>query len=96
MRILMTCDPEIPVPPGKYGGVERLVSGLCQEYQAMGHEVYLVANRRSTEPVKELFGWKSSHSRGIKNVLKNAFQLRQIVNKVNPDIIHSFSRLLYL
>lgn len=96
MKILMTCDPEIPVPPGRYGGVERLVSGLCQEYQAMGHEVYLVANPASTEPVKRRFGWKSSHSRGFRNILKNAFQLRDIIRDVQPDIIHSFSRLLYL
>lgn len=92
----MTCDPEIPVPPGKYGGVERLVSGLCQEYQAMGHEVYLVANAASTEPVKGFFEWKSSHSRGIKNVMRNALQLRRIVKDIKPDVIHSFSRLLYL
>ena len=92
----MTCDPEIPVPPGRYGGVERLVSGLCQEYQAMGHEVYLVANPASTESVKKRFGWKTTHSRGLGNVLKNAFQLRDIIREVRPDIIHSFSRLLYL
>ncbi|WP_276684418.1 glycosyltransferase [Duncaniella muris] len=96
MRILMTCDPEIPVPPGKYGGVERLVSGLCQEYQAMGHEVYLVANSESTEPVHKRFGWKSKKSRGLKNVLANAFKLREIVREIKPDVIHSFSRLLYL
>lgn len=92
----MTCDPEIPVPPGKYGGVERLVSGLCQEYQRMGHEVYLVANSESTEPVTKSFGWKISHSRGSESVWKNGWQLRSIVKELKPDVIHSFSRLLYL
>lgn len=96
MKILLTCDPEIQVPPVKYGGVERLVSGLAQEYQAMGHEVYLVANPASTESVKKKYGWKSTSSRGWKNVLKNAFQLRKIVREVRPDVIHSFSRLMYL
>lgn len=96
MKILITCDPEIPVPPGKYGGVERLVSGLCQEYQAMGHEVYLVANADSKESVKGFYGWKASHSRGYRNVINNAFQLKRIVKEVQPDVIHSFSRLLYL
>ena len=31
-----------------------------------------------------------------KNVLANAFQLREIVREIKPDVIHSFSRLLYL
>lgn len=97
MRILVTCDPEIPVPPIKYGGVERLVSGLCIEYSKMGHEVFLVANKQSTEPsAREIFGWNSSHSRGVKNILSNAMQLRKIVRSIKPDVIHSFSRLLYL
>lgn len=96
MKILLTCDPEIPVPPVRYGGVERLVSGLAQEYQAMGHEVYMMANPASTEPVKKIYGWKSTHSRGWKNVMKNAFQLRKIVREIRPDMIHSFSRLMYL
>ena len=97
MRILVTCDPEIPVPPGQYGGVERLVSGLCCEYDKMGHEVFLVANKQSTEAsVKKIFGWKVSHSRGIKNVIRNALQLNHIVRQVKPDVIHSFSRLLYV
>lgn len=91
----MTCDPELPVPPGQYGGVERLVSGLCKEYQRMGHEVYLVANAASTESVKKFFGWQSSSSRGWRNVLVNGTQLRRIVQEVKPDIIHSFSRLMY-
>lgn len=96
MKILMTCDPEIPVPPGKYGGVERLVSGLCQEYQALGHEVCLIANDASTEPVAKRFGWKVSHSRGLNSIMENGFQLRKVVRAIKPDVIHSFSRLMYL
>lgn len=97
MKILVTCDPELPVPPGKYGGVERIVSGLCHEYKKMGHEVFLVANKESTEPsAKKIFGWKVSYSRGKKSVLLNALQLYEIVRRVKPDVIHSFSRLIYL
>lgn len=97
MKILMTCDPEIPVPPLNYGGVERLVSGLCQAYSALGHEVYLLANPESKEAsVKKIYKWKALHSRGIKNILPNAFLLRKVVREVKPDVIHSFSRLLYL
>ena len=77
MKILLTCDPEIPVPPIKYGGVERLVSGLAQEYQAMGHEVYLVANPASTEPVKKIYGWKSTSSRGLEECSEKCLSTSQ-------------------
>ena len=30
MRILMTVDPEIPVPPRTYGGIERIVDALVK------------------------------------------------------------------
>ena len=41
MKILITVDPEIPVPPTNYGGIERIVSSLSEEFTKQGHEVYL-------------------------------------------------------
>ena len=96
MRILLTCDPEIPVPPTLYGGVERLVDGLARGYKNEGHEVYLVANPGSTcvYTIKN-YKWPAVHSRGFKNILKNALFLLKVVNEVKPTVVHSFSRLLY-
>jgi glycosyltransferase involved in cell wall biosynthesis len=97
MKIILTCDPEIPVPPTLYGGIERIVDGLARAYSELGHEVYLVAHSQSTcQYVKKIYGWPNSHSRGMKNVLKNAMFLREVTQKTKPDLIHSFSRLLYL
>ena len=79
----MTCDPEIPVPPGKYGGVERLVSGLCQEYQAMGHEVYLVANSESTEPVHKKIRMEIKKSRGLKMYWQMLFNSERLCGRLN-------------
>ena len=62
----------------------------------MGHEVDLVANPASTEPVKKFFGWKALQSRGSVNVLKNSLFLKNVVKEIRPDVIHSFSRLMYL
>ncbi len=97
MKILIPVDPEIPVPPLHYGGVERLVDGLAAEYTRMGHEVFLLAHKDSTQQdVKQRFAWKNQASRGFRNTLQNAFTLLQVYRKVKPDVIHSFARLMYL
>lgn len=96
MKILLTCDPEIPVPPTLYGGVERLVDGLAHEYKKQGHQVYLLANPESTcTAAEEIFHFPALYSRGYINVAKNATKLFQVAKKVKPDVVHSFSRLLY-
>lgn len=97
MKILITVDPEIPVPPMNYGGIERIVDSLINEYSNKGHIVFLVANHESTNrKAKQIFGWPGYYSRGANNIFKNSIYLYSITNKVKPDIIHSFSRLLYL
>jgi glycosyltransferase involved in cell wall biosynthesis len=96
MRILLTCDPEIPVPPTLYGGVERLVDGLAHAYREQGHEVYLLANPKSScTAAIEIFHFPALQSRGYSNVAKNALKLYRVAKKIKPDVIHSFSRLLY-
>ena len=48
MRLLLTADPEIEVPPRLYGGIERIVDVLVRRLQAKGHQVGLVARRGSS------------------------------------------------
>lgn len=97
MRILLTVDPEIPVPPINYGGIERIVSSLSKAYTQKGHQVILLANPKSTEEsARRIIGWKGLTSRGKKDVLMNTWLLYKTAKKYKPDIIHSFSRLLYL
>jgi glycosyltransferase involved in cell wall biosynthesis len=97
MKILISVDPEIPVPPLSYGGVERLVDGLAEAYKDLGHEVYLLAHHESTcTHVKARYAWPARHSRGIFNILKNAISLLKIIRLIKPDAVHSFSRLLYM
>jgi glycosyltransferase involved in cell wall biosynthesis len=96
MKILLTCDPEIPVPPKLYGGVERLVDGLAHEYKKNGHQVFLLANPESTcTAADEIFHFPALSSRGNRNILKNSRKLYETAKKIKPDVIHSFSRLLY-
>ncbi len=96
MKILLTCDPEIPVPPKDYGGIERIVDGLAKGYANDGNEVYLIGHPASgCTHTKKNFAWPALHSGGFKNIFKNAIYLSKVVKKVKPDVVHSFSRLLY-
>lgn len=92
MRILLTADPMIPVPPFAYGGIERIVDSLLREYRAAGHTVALLAHPASTSPADARFAWPAS----APGTLRNALALYRAARRFRPDVIHSFSRLAYL
>ncbi|OHY41063.1 group 1 glycosyl transferase [Cylindrospermopsis raciborskii CS-508] len=96
MRILITVDPEIPVPPQLYGGIERIVDILVRGLRKRGHDVGLVANGKSTTSASELFPWWGRRSQNQLDTVKNTILLWSIVQRFRPDIIHSFSRIFYL
>ncbi len=96
MKILLTSDPELPVPPKLYGGIERIVDLLVTGLQARGHTVGLVAHPDSTSPANELFPWTGKRSQNRFDALKNTIFLSSVVQKFQPDVVHSFSRLIYL
>jgi glycosyltransferase involved in cell wall biosynthesis len=95
MNILLTCDPEIPVPPGKYGGIERIVEMLVYGLVERGHHVTLCANGASKVPCK-LVAWQGKKSQHLPDIIKNTLTLTTTVLKHKVDIIHSFSRLAYM
>jgi glycosyltransferase involved in cell wall biosynthesis len=47
LRIAITVDPNIPVPPKEYGGIERVVDFVARGFTSRGHEVTLFAHPRS-------------------------------------------------
>lgn len=96
MRILLTVDPEIPVPPVTYGGIERIADMLVRVLMKAGHEVALVAREGSTCPAGRLFTWPGRSSRSTLDTLRNTWRLAGAVSAFRPDVIHSFSRLAYL
>jgi glycosyltransferase involved in cell wall biosynthesis len=95
MKILLTVDPELTVPPIGYGGIERIVDMLVNIYVKEGHDVTLCANPGSKVPCK-LVGWKGLNSQRIFDVLKNTATLTSLVKKNRYDVVHSFSRLAYM
>jgi glycosyltransferase involved in cell wall biosynthesis len=96
MRLLITADPEIPVPPQTYGGIERIVDALVRELSRRGHEVGLIANPRSTCPTNAFYPWSGLRSQSRVDVVRNMRVLRSAVTEFRPDVLHSFSRMLYM
>jgi glycosyltransferase involved in cell wall biosynthesis len=96
MRILLTVDPEIPVPPTTYGGIERIADALVRALMKAGHEVALIAREGSTCPASRLFAWPGKSSRSVRDTLRNTWCLARAVRTFQPNVIHSFSRLAYL
>ena len=96
MRILLTADPHLPVPPAGYGGIERIVDALGRYLRGRGHAVGLVAHPDSTCAVDTLFAWPSGPRGAGAGALRNPAALVGAVRSFRPDVLHSFSRLGYL
>ncbi len=95
MRIALTADPELPVPPLLYGGIERVVDMLAHSLSARGHDVTLFANAASSCPVRRI-GWPGPSSASRADTIRNAVTLARHVIGGRFDIVHSFSRIAYL
>lgn len=96
MRLLLTADPEIEVPPRLYGGIERIVDVLVRRMQAKGHQVGLVARAGSTCPADAFYPWPGQRSQSKADTLSNSLALWKAKRDFRPDVIHSFSRIAYL
>lgn len=96
MRLLFTADPEIPVPPELYGGVQRLVDSLINEFRSRGHVVGLAAHASSTAKADSFFPFFGESSSSKFNTFRNGLVLRRAVANFSPDIVASFSRIAYM
>ena len=97
MRILITADPYVPVPPVHYGGIERVIDMLVRELAARGHEVTLVAHPGSRTPARLIAYGHPPH-------VGRAARVRELAQlggalwqaRADVDVIHSFGRLAAL
>lgn len=95
LKIVITADPELPVPPKLYGGIERVIAMLIQGLVARGHEVTLFAHPESDVPCRVIpYPGGSSLSRA--NTLRNTLTVARGVVGGDYDVIHSFGRIAYL
>lgn len=95
MRIVLTADPELPIPPRHYGGIERIVDMLAHGLVAQGHEVTLFAHPESST-MGTLQPWPGASSSSAVDTVRNALALTRWLNRNRVDIVHSFSRVAYL
>lgn len=95
MRIALTADPELPVPPTHYGGIERIVDMLARGLVARGHDVTLFAHPKSSS-AGHLVPWPGASSVSAADTIRNAATLARWVKRNRIDIVHSFSRIAYL
>src|SRR5262252_7950643 len=96
MRLLLTADPEIEVPPKTYGGIERIVDVLVRRLRAAGHQVGLVARAGSACPADAFYSWPGKSSLSKWDTLSNTLALRRAIRDFQPELVHSFSRIAYL
>lgn len=96
MRLLLTADPEIEVPPRLYGGIERIVDVLVRRLRAAGHTVGLMARPGSECPADAFFPWPGLSSLSRRDTLSNMSFLWRAARTFKPDLVHSFSRVAYL
>jgi glycosyltransferase involved in cell wall biosynthesis len=94
MNIALTADPFIPVPPVHYGGIERIIALLIEEYIRAGHQVTLFAHKDSQVPC-ELIAYHSAANSKKANIA-NSLLIASITLSRRFDIVHSFGRLAYL
>ena len=95
MRIALTMDPGLPVPPIHYGGIERIVDLLARGLVARDHEVTVFANADSVTGGR-LVAWLGRSSGSKKDTVLNAALLGRHVISGRFDLVHSFSRVAYL
>jgi len=95
LRIALTADPELPVPPRLYGGIERVVDMLARGLVDRGHEVTIFAHPGS-RTAGRLIPWPGRASRSQADTVRNAAMLARHVFAGQFDLVHSFSRVAYL
>ena len=94
MKVAITVDPEIPVPPRLYGGIERIVDMLARGLEGRGHEVMLFAHPES-DTAGELRPYPGRNSQNLWDTLRNTLHVGRLAFNA-PDVVHSFGRLAYL
>ena len=97
LRIAITVDPYIPVPPQLYGGIERVVDFLVRGLMERGHQVAMIAHPES-RTAAELIPYGVPPHLGIRPRLTELCQVGSILwrRRRKFDLIHSFGRLAAL
>ena len=97
MKIAVTVDPYIPIPPERYGGIERVVDFLVRGLVGRGHEVTLFAHPESRVECDLVPYGAPPHvgrSARVRELWQVGSRLYRLRDKI--DLVHSFGRLAAL
>src|SRR5579859_4284413 len=95
MRIAITADPDLPVPPRHYGGIERIIDLLVRGLVEQGHDVTLFAHGASTVPCT-LKAYPVHRRSSALALVRNVWHVTSGVHAGAFDVVHSFGRLGYM
>jgi glycosyltransferase involved in cell wall biosynthesis len=95
LRIAITADPEIPVPPQFYGGIERIIHLLVCGLVEKGHEVTLFAHGESSVPCA-VVPYRNTGRSGAGHLVSSTLHMAAEARRRRFEVIHSFGRLGYL
>jgi glycosyltransferase involved in cell wall biosynthesis len=97
MKILLIMDPGIPVPPQLYGGIERIVYLLANQYIKNGHTVTLLAGPGSYCNGETVIYGTNGNCSSIDRYGNVITVWKYLLRRKNQfDLIHNFGRLIYL
>ena len=98
LRIGITADPYLPVPPRLYGGIERVVDFLVRGLTARGHQVTLFGHPESSTAAATVIPYGSPPHTGVVHRSRELAQLgTALVRHARAlDVVHSFGRLAAL
>jgi glycosyltransferase involved in cell wall biosynthesis len=97
VRIVLTADPYLPVPPRGYGGIERVVQLVTDGLVSRGHRVTLLAHPASRTRAELVPYGVPPH----RSAMDRARELAQVgralwTRRDDTDVVHSFGRLAAL
>jgi glycosyltransferase involved in cell wall biosynthesis len=95
VKILLTADPELPVPPTHYGGIERIIYLLAEGLVSRGHDVTLIAHPQSSTRAK-LACYKTSDPSTLAGLVSHSALISRTIARGGFDVVHSHSRLAYM
>jgi glycosyltransferase involved in cell wall biosynthesis len=89
LLIGLIAPPWLPVPPVRYGGIERVIDGLARGLVAAGHEVLLATPAGSTCPVPQIAGLPASVPERMGcTVVEIPYALSAYAALDDADIVH--------
>jgi hypothetical protein len=94
VRVVITADPYLPVPPVHYGGIERVIDLLARGLVARGHDVTLIAHPDSCTAGRLIPYGRPPHT-GVRARMTELSQVASALWRLRSqcDVVHSFGRL---